>query len=189
MGWLFYCLPGTRDVYCGPVGAYLSGGVLNQEFKFVYRLSPYADPEKGDKLSNVIKNNLKFKESGKYSKVIVTLTDKEFKKESVTGEYGTDGGKVLRKSFAESLSDKSQTTADERAEELFRKENSGGYEGDMNVFGNPFICPEHAVQLEDVLHPEREGEYTVEKLIHNFSASKGFKTRIYLAKSFQEDVR
>lgn len=183
-GWDFFCIPCTKKVYYGPPWPW-ARGILKQPrcFKFAFggdirefgeiKYAPIIEPQE-----------LKFTPADKVGKVVVHLTDSEFAKPAVTGEYQPpDGSGEPVKEFNFDVSDPTKKKAETRARNLYLKHNSKSVEGAIKIFGNQFIKHSERVIVKDPDHPERGGEGSgmdlwLDEVEHEFGADAGFKTSL-----------
>lgn len=186
-GWDYFCVPGTKTVWFGPPWPW-GQGLMLQERKFQYSSGkglktlglmthgPIINPE-----------SLKFTPADKIGKVVVYFVDSEHKKLAVKGEWPASGKDPIKEfSFAESLDDNAKEEAKKRARLLYNQLNSVSLEGDVQVFGNPYLKHSEEVIIKDPNHAERGGQgpglsMWLDQVVHEYGPGVGFKTTLTLA--------
>ncbi len=154
-GCVWYALPGTDEIYFG---------------------HPFEEPAGEGKVylfeygKNIVDCNVEYEETSKLKKVVVTLTDNNFKVGQVTGEYvhpdyeDGDAVKYIEQGDGSPTKDK----ADKLAYDIFLKEAVSGFSGNFTAVGNPHMKQGSKAQL---LIPDLNSSplhFVAEQVVHKF---------------------
>ena len=157
-GWVWYAIPGTEDGYFGPPGEQPQGA-NKTIYKFIVGQNAYSDD-----------CEIEYIKDRPIKKVIVTLTDGNFKEPPATGEYKArdyeDGDAEKKLEFLVGFPSKERAEA--RAEEEYLRLSTSGFKGRFRAVGNPYIQQGLLIALKVPKYDENTRRAVVESIKHIF---------------------
>lgn len=130
----------------------------------------------GQKLTNLVrKNDLKYQRKEDYKlKVTVTSIQSDGKKLKVSVGNNLKNASQINVSYPGSYTEAELKTI---ATSIYNKRCYDGYTGTITGFGVPRTHAGDALIIKDNEEPDRAGKYLIEKVLINYSASKGFSRK------------
>jgi phage protein D len=156
-GWVWYAVPGTNDGYFGP--AWEEPAEQGKTYLFTVGKNVYADD-----------CEIEYVKSRRIKKVIVTLTDGDYKLPPKTAEFKArdykDGDTEKKLMFV--VSKPTPEKATDRAEEEYLKLSTSGFKGSFKAVGNPYITQGSRIALLVPKYDDNVRHATVEAVTHEF---------------------
>jgi hypothetical protein len=173
-GWTWYDIAGTGKAWFGP--RYQEPESEGRTFKFIVGQNVFSDG-----------CELKYNQDRRVKRVVVTLTDSEYKVAAAVGEFKApdyrDGDAEKKLSF--SVSNPTVKNAEARAEEEYLKLSTTGLEGSFTAVGNPLIRPGRRIIVVNPKLDDVERHATVEEVTHNLGGGEYVMT-LKIAGGYEE---
>jgi len=181
-GFVWYAVPGTEDGYFGPPGEEPPNSP-GRRFRFTVGENVYADS-----------CDIEYIKARRIKKVVVTLTDADYKQPPVTATFTAtdykDGDAEKRiKPDPVSLPDTAKSRmeqAETRAEMEYLKLSTSGFSGSFKAVGNPFINQGLRIALKVPNYDDKFRHVTVENVKHILRGGK-YEIDVDVAGGYEED--
>lgn len=155
-GWVWYAIPGTEDGYFGP--AWEEPAAQGKTYLFIVGQNVYSDD-----------CEIEYIKDRRIKKVVVTLTDGNYKLPPQTDEYKgrdyKDGDAEKKLAFL--VGAPSKERAKSRAEEEYLKLSTSGFKGRFRAVGNPYIKSGSRIGLKVPKYDDNIRYVTVEDVDHS----------------------